>query len=309
MSCRTESSSDRGPFDLVGYHVSSAGGLVEAWERIEELGCKVVQVFSSPPRRWVLPRIDDEALNNFVSRVASSGGRVVLHAPYLVNLAAESTEIRKKSIDAVSYGLDLCSAVGGSGLVVHAGTATDGDRKRALRRLRGAVRSLARRRPRARLVFELTAGGGTAIASVPADVPVLLSVSDPLGDVSICLDTQHLWAAGYDWTGRGLPQLLEDIHVLVGWERLVCLHINDSKSALGSRVDRHANIGSGVIGLQPFVDLLVHSQLRDVIKVLETPGDVATRKSELRALKTCVTSALKRSAPPKLRRAGRVGRS
>jgi deoxyribonuclease-4 len=125
----------------------------------------------------------------------------------------------------------------------------------------------------------------------------LLDAVGDFFDAGICLDTQHLWAAGFDWRGDGIDRLLEQVETACGLQRLACIHLNDSKSHLGSRSDRHANIGKGSIGKQAFVELLLREELGGVPKILETPGSSEIRKKELKSLRRSCLQELRRASP------------
>lgn len=283
-------------FASVGYHVSAKGSVLEAWTRAKELGCRIFQVFSSPPRQWSLPTVDLDKLAEAGKFLSGEGASVVLHAPYLVNLASTETDLRRKSADSIAYGLQVCRALGAVGLVVHAGTAKDGNVRAALVRTRKALQSVARRVSGGRIIWELTAGAGNPIAALPHSLPALLDAVGDLFDAGICLDTQHLWAAGFDWRGDGIDRLLEQVETACGLQRLACIHLNDSKSDLGSRSDRHANIGKGSIGQRAFVELLLRDELSRVPKILETPGSSEIRKKELKSLQRSCLQVLRRAS-------------
>lgn len=271
------------PPPYIGYHVSSVGGPKRAWERASRLGSTAFQVFSSPPRNWAHPVFDRRRLEaEFRALDASGAGPVVFHAPYLVNLASPDADVRKRSVNAVVYGLKLSSVVGGAPLVVHAGTATDGDLEAAFRRLSSSLEAIARKAPEGgNLVFELTAGAGVALASLPEDAPRLLDAGAVLGKVGICVDTQHLWAAGFDWHLEGAGRrLTEEMRRLGYLDSLRCIHLNDSKSARGSRLDRHANLGEGLIGLGPLCEFLTEPAVSKVPVILETPESEDVRRRE-----------------------------
>ncbi len=171
--------------------------------------------------------------------------------------------------------------------MVHAGTAVDGDLPAALKRLSSSAAEIAREAPKgSTLAFELTAGAGRAIASLPSDVPRLLECADAIRDVGICLDTQHLWAAGYDWRApEAADRLLDELARAGCLDSLRCVHLNDSKSAGGSRLDRHANLGEGSIGLDPLVDFVTHPVVAALPVILETPGSDKVRLREFRRLR------------------------
>jgi deoxyribonuclease-4 len=212
-----------------------------------------------------------------------------------------------RSVDSVVFGLELAHLAGGASLVVHAGTAPDGDISTALARLRSSVKKINRLAPKGgRLVFELTSGAGVPIAALPREIPRLFEAVEPFDDIGFCLDTQHLWAAGFDWTtDHAGDLLLEELDGLGLLDALACIHLNDSKSEMGSRLDRHENLGDGKIGIGPLVEFVTNPTLRDIPFILETPGSDAARRRELKRLRRAARVSLRTSARLRAVRGGR----
>lgn len=268
-----------------------AGGLRRAPERGRELGVRALQIFTKSPRRWAERRVDPQEADAFRRAVEASGILfTAAHDSYLINLASPDRALRRRSTAAFRAELERCGALGLDALVTHPGNATDGDREAALRRNAEALAAAVE--PAAgdtAVLLETTAGSGTALGGRFEELARLLDLlPEPLRErTGVCLDTAHVFAAGYDL--RGDPEaVLERFDRLIGLERLRLIHVNDSRAALGSRVDRHAHIGAGRIGEAAFATLMREPRLRGVPRVLETPkGDdpVASDRRNLELLR------------------------
>ena len=278
--------------DELGAHVSAAGGVQNAPSRAAELDAVVLQLFTKQPSRWAEPRLDDETVRAFAeererNRIAVAVG----HDSYLINLSSPDRRLRQMSQRSFDAELRRCSALDLDYLVTHPGNATDGDIESGITRNAVAIgESLERVEGRTGLLLELTAGSGTSVGgSLERLAAILERIPEThQGRVGICLDTCHAYSAGYD--------LVEDydgvwaaFDRILGLERLALIHLNDSKTPLGSRRDRHENIGAGTLGTTPFRSLLLDERLRRVPKILETPkGDdaVAADRANLALLRS-----------------------
>ena len=262
--------------DLLGAHVSTQGGVARAPERGVAIGASAIQVFTKTPNQWREPVLQDGDVTAFRAALAVSGIRtVVSHDSYLINLASPDEPLREKSVVAFTGELVRCRALGIPWVVSHPGNYID-DRDAGLERnARGYAHCLAAVRGEVGVLIEGTAGAGTALgksfeelAALRRDLPAALRAR-----VAFCLDTAHLHAAGYD-VAAGLAEVWERFDRVVGLGLLKCLHLNDSKSAAGSGVDRHQWIGEGTIGPEAFRRIMRDPRLAPVIKIIETPkGD------------------------------------
>jgi deoxyribonuclease-4 len=273
----------------VGVHAFTAGGLAKgAFGYARDLGAEAVQVFVSNPRGWAVPaeRPDDDSA--FAAACAEAGLPVFIHAPYLVNLGSPDPAVAGKSADAVAYSLRRGRSVGARGVVFHAGSAVRrGERTEARARSREwllPLLDLAAGDGMPRLLLEPTAGGGESLASTVAELSLYLdSVADDR--LGLCLDTCHFHAAGHDISSyAGMVALLDELHGVVSPDRVALIHANDSAEPCGSKRDRHANIGRGVIGAEPFAALFMHPLTSGVPLVVETPGTADDHKADLAAL-------------------------
>lgn len=275
------------PETPVGYHVSAVGGLKKAIVRAESIGCDALQMFPSNPRGWAVPRPDFEL--DYEGRDYSANqsfGPCFFHAPYLINLASSEKAIREKSFATLDFALARSGRTGVTGVVVHAGSIGQGRRRDALRHTARLGKRALDRNPGTTLIIELTAGGGNPVASTPGHLSDLLAAFDHDDRIRLCLDTQHLYAAGFDWTARdGVEKLASEIETHAGFGRLACFHVNDSKTALGSKHDRHAILGGGEIGVEPFARLFAHPDFRGIPLILETPGELEDHEAEIKLLR------------------------
>ena len=276
--------------DELGAHVSIAGGTVNAPDRALEIGARTIQIFTKQANRWAERDVEEGEAAAFRSARETAGiTHAASHDSYLINLATADDVLFRRSLDSFTREIRRSEALGLDFAVTHPGNATDGDRDRGLRRNADAIADALDAVPgRVRVLLEGTAGSGTALGSSFEELGELLRrIGERHPDrVGICLDTCHLWAAGYDL--RILDDVLETLDRTVGLQHLAFLHLNDSATPFGSRRDRHANIGEGTIGDAPFRLLMRHSALRAVPKVIETPkGDdaVAADRANLARLR------------------------
>ncbi|MFC1806199.1 deoxyribonuclease IV [Planctomycetota bacterium] len=283
---------------LLGAHMSIQGGLHRAIERGEKVGCTALQLFTRNNLQWVAPPLAADAIARFRDAwAASSIGPIVAHANYLINLASPDRTLRRRSLDGLLLDLRRAAAMGVPWLILHPGNHMGAGEEAGLRR----VADLAARALDAiadlpvGLLLENTAGQGTALGHRFEHLAWLLDAIDaPAARLGICLDTCHLHAAGYDLrTPRAYRRTLRDFDRLIGLSRLHAIHVNDAKGPLGSRLDRHAHIGRGTLGLAAFRSLLRDRRLRCVPKVIETPKKDERRKDwdnvNLRRLRRLVT--------------------
>ncbi len=251
----------------IGIHTSIAGDLVESLNSARKLGCNALQIFSASPRMWGRPgalRISEADAKRYRARRARLGlGPLVIHDNYLINLAATQPVLRVRSIQTFHDELVRAAALGGDFLVTHPGSRGEASVERAIENIGQAIRQAARgiKFDGLRILLENTAGMGTAVGWRLEEVAAILAALPEL-PLGACIDTAHLFAAGYDIrTEQGLESTLEQIERTVGLARVYVVHVNDSKTPLGSRVDRHEHIGKGKIGMAAFERMLNHPRL------------------------------------------------
>jgi len=250
----------------IGIHTSIAGGYSNALDSAHKLGCNALQIFSASPRMWAggpsrIPEVDATA---FRARRQELGlGPLVIHANYLINLAAQQPMLRTRSIQAFHDELVRGIALGADFVVVHPGACGECKPDQAVRLAIESVKQAAKNLPATslRILLENTAGMGTALGARLEELGEMLNALQGL-QVGACLDTAHLFAAGYDIKSEtGLASTLELIDRVIGLERVPVFHVNDSKIPLGGHVDRHEHIGKGKIGAQAFQRFLTHPRL------------------------------------------------
>ncbi len=249
----------------IGIHTSIAGSYLRALEAAKKLGCNALQIFSASPRMWqgAVARIPESDAKVFRARRAEVGlGPLVIHANYLVNLAASQPMLRTRSIQAFHEELVRGVLLGADFLVVHPGARGEASMEQAIATIVESVKQAERRVPMRgmRILIENTAGMGTAVGSRLEEVASIVRGLKDL-QVGVCLDTAHLFAAGYDIRSEeGLANVVGQIERTIGMENVPVFHVNDSKIPLGGRVDRHEHIGKGKIGEAAMARILRHSR-------------------------------------------------
>ncbi|MHB1596186.1 MAG: deoxyribonuclease IV [Streptosporangiaceae bacterium] len=272
----------------VGAHAPVAGGLATASLRYATaIGAEAIQVFVTNPRGWALSPGDPEQDRELREHVAATGLPVFVHAPYLINVGSPDPVIRERSACLLAHSLNRCAAIGGRGVVVHAGSAIGPDRAAGLRRARETLLPVLAAIPAGGpdLLIEPMAGQGQMLCAAIADLGPYLAALDWHPRARLCLDTCHLFAAGRDLTAvGGVAGALADLAGTAPG-RLRLIHANDAKDPCGSHRDRHENIGAGWIGAAPFADLLRHPDTAGVPFIVETPGGQEGHARDVAALK------------------------
>ena len=259
---------------LIGAHVSPAGGLARAVERGVERGCHAIQIFNQSPRMWRPTERGEEDVHAFREAIAQSPIEAILiHTVYLLNCASEDRDVRAKSLTSLIHSLRVGDRIGASGVILHPGSAKQGDVKRALARAAQTMRAALADSERCPLHLENTAGAGGTLGRSVGELAELLCAVDGGARAGLCLDSCHLLASGYDIrTPRGMGSVLRECSRKIGRGRVRSLHLNDSQTPLGSNRDRHANIGQGELGDAGCAAFMGHPALQELPCVLETPG-------------------------------------
>jgi deoxyribonuclease-4 len=255
--------------------MSIAGGLHRALERGREAGCSVVQIFLRNQRRWAARPYSDSEVREFRAAWKTTGIRVVFaHANYLINLATPAPSEWRRAVDAFHDELERAEALGLPFVVIHPGSHRETGLDGGIRRVARAIDELhARTRGhRVRVVLENTAGGGSSIGRSFEELAGVVGAVADAARVGICLDTCHLFAAGYDIrTAEGYRLAIARCRRLLGLRRVRAFHLNDARQPLGSGLDRHEKIGQGHLGVEPFRWLMNDRRFARVPMVLETP--------------------------------------
>lgn len=268
-----------------GAHLSVAGGLENALSAAVAVGCDCLQIFVKNQRQWSAGPLTGTQIATFRAAWAASGvDPVVAHAGYLPNLASPDAELRRRSIAAIADELERCEALGVPALVTHPGAHRGAGVAAGVRRVVSSINAIHQRTPgfATRLLLETTAGQGTALGSVfPELLAIISGVREP-ERVMVCLDTCHLFAAGYDLSDpAGYQRTIAELTASIGLDRVKCLHVNDSQQPCGSHRDRHEHIGKGAMGRRAFIHLVNDRRLAEVPKILETPKGVDGRGTDL----------------------------
>ena len=259
----------------LGAHVSTSGGLDKAIDRAQEMGAEAVQIFVSSPRGWAFKPVPQEMIAAFREKAAAAGiDSVFFHAIYLVSLGAPTEEHLAKSEKALTDYMQAAGGLGAFGVIFHAGSHKGAGFEAVFdQAVRTMDRVLAASPADVWLTLENSAGMGDHICSSFSEIGKLIKALEA-PNVRVCLDTQHLFAAGYDVTSEaGLEQVMEEFDREIGLANLAVVHANDSKTPLGSAVDRHENIGQGHMGFDAFRVIMAHPAFRDVPFLLEVPGE------------------------------------
>ncbi len=259
---------------LIGAHVSTAGGASKAIARAEEIGAECMQVFASSPRAWKVPPLAESEVEKFKAESERAGmGPTVVHGKYLCAIGSPDPELVAKSVDALTAELRSAEQLGALGVIFHPASHRGQGFEAALPQFTDAMKKILDDAPgEALLMLETSAGSGDHIGSKFNELAqIIKSVGD--NRVAVCLDTQHVWAAGFNIADpEGLETTLQQFDDEIGLELLRSVHANDSKKELGSSVDRHDNIGEGLIGEAGFRNILGNKAFADVPFYLEVPG-------------------------------------
>ncbi len=261
---------------MFGSHLSIAGGLENALIAAESLGCDTVQVFTKNQQQWKCKPLTPEAIEPWKSHLNRLKFRkTVSHDSYLINLASPDDRLWHASIDLFIEEISRCQALNIPYLVTHpgahVGTGEDAGLKRVATGLDRAHAATAA--PDVTTCLEITAGQGSSLGYRLEHLAEIISQSKTPDRLAVCLDTAHLFAAGYDFRGQRYATFRRELDKTVGLKRVKVLHLNDSKKELGSRVDRHDHIGLGKIGREGFIPIVRDEAFADIPKILETPKD------------------------------------
>lgn len=269
---------------LLGAHESIAGGASKAFERAVADTAECLQIFTKNARGWAAKPLEPEEISAFKAEAKRTGLPAIAHCTYLVNLSSEDPELRRKSRSGFSDELSRCAALGIPWLVLHPGAHSDEKTGIGLiaEGLDQALGSVAKD---AGVLLEVTAGQGSSIGHAFEQLAQILDKTRNADRVGLCLDTCHLYAAGYDIRSpEGFAKTLRHLDEVIGLAKVKAIHVNDCKKPLGCRVDRHEEIGKGELGLAAFGLLLKEPRLGDALGILETPNP-EKYKAELKKLR------------------------
>lgn len=263
---------------LLGSHIPTIGGASRAIDRAVAIGCTAMQIFVKNNMQWFVKPFLKEEINAFIQHPLRNKLRAVIaHAGYLINLSVEQSLNHEKSLRSLAEELMRCDQLEIPFLVLHPGAHLGGGTSKGLHCVIQSLNHIHVEYPRlkVRIALETTAGQGTSLGSRFEELAEILTRVTAPERLRIVLDTAHVFAAGYDLsTFSQVKKVFQQFHQLIGLKQLCALHINESKASLGSRVDRHANLGDlqhGKIGLDAFRWIMQAEELAEIPKILETP--------------------------------------
>jgi len=277
---------------LLGAHMSISGGFENAIIDGESIGCTAIQIFTKSNRQWNAKKITEDQAITFKQHLLKSEIKMVIaHASYLINIGSPDNNLATKSINAVAEELDRCHLLDIPYLILHPGSYVNGDQDTCLKQIAENIDIIfSKTNSKTDLLLETMAGQGTSIGHTFEQIATIIKLSQYKKRIGVCLDTCHIFAAGYDFRAKKeyntMWKLFDSI---IGLNKLNAIHINDSKTDLGSHVDRHADIGKGKIGLEAFTLLVNDKRFSDIPKLLETPKlTLSDHKRNLDILKSLV---------------------
>lgn len=270
----------------IGAHVPTRGGILSAIPAARERAAQAVQVFVSNPRAWAPPRAFERDAEAFREAWAASGlGPLLVHAPYLVNVASPNEDFLARSRALLARTVRACDAYGALALVVHAGAGGPQEPDAARARAAGVLRAVCEEAEETTVAVELMAGTAGAVASTIEEAARLVEAVDH-ERLRLCLDTCHLFAAGYPLDApEGVEACFAELRGAGLADRLVAVHANDARFPRGARRDRHEHVGEGFIGPEGFRALLARPELAGLAVVVETEGDAAAHRRDVETLR------------------------
>ena len=262
---------------LLGAHMSIAGGMHLAIERGESIGCSAIQIFTKSNRQWKAKALQEKEILLFKERWSNSSIQsIIAHATYLINLGSSNPDAVKNSIESLSLELNRCTLLGIPYLVFHPGSKGTLNEEKCLTQISKNLDKILDKCPdkKSMLLIETMAGQGSSIGYTFEQIAQIISQSTHKKQLGVCFDTCHSFAAGYLFnTKETYKDLWKNFDKIIGLNKLKAIHLNDSKKPLGSKIDRHVDIGKGLIGLDSFQLLLKDARFKNIPKILETPKE------------------------------------
>ena len=261
---------------LLGVHVSISGSIDLAVDRALELKCTTFQIFTRNPRGWSYKKLKKGEVEEFRRKFREANYSVAMaHMPYLPNIASPKKQIYNRSVKSLILELERCEELGLQYLVVHVGSHLGAGIEKGIQKVAEACNTaISKANSKTIILLENMAGQKNSCGSLFEDLKRILNRIEYPDRVGICLDTCHLYAAGYDISNeKGVDTTIEDFDKIVGLDKLMAVHLNDSKGGLKSGLDRHEHIGMGQIGKRGFKAFINHPAIRDKPMILETPED------------------------------------
>jgi len=263
---------------LLGAHMSIAGGAYNAFAQGERFGCTTIQIFTKSSNQWKAKELTDEEIEKYHAEQERTGiNPVIAHDSYLINLGSPDATLVKKSREAFLIEMQRCETLKIPALVTHPGSHLGQGEEWGIKRIAESISWLHKKTAgfKVKIALETTAGQGTNLGYKFEQIASMIEQSTEPERLAVCMDTCHIFAAGYDiTTKKAYQQTISEFDRIIGLDRLAAIHFNDSKKELGSRVDRHNHIGEGFIGEEPFGYFMRDKRFDKIPKLLETPkGD------------------------------------
>jgi deoxyribonuclease IV len=283
---------------LLGAHTSIAGGLEQAIIRGSSIGCTTIQIFTKSNRQWAVKALTNDEIQRFKeTKIAYSIDPIIAHATYLINLGSPDQKSLEVSRKMLAVELERCDLLGIESLVVHPGAHLTSGETACLDRITESINRVLDLFPFAtKILLEIMAGQGSSVCYSLEHLAYVIEKINKKHHVGICIDTCHAFAAGYDFREEKTYQdFWQKVDEIVGLNKVHAIHLNDSKKELGSHVDRHANIGKGMLGLLPFELLFNDERFFNIPKILETPpGTLETYAHDMKTLMKLLSAATKK---------------
>ncbi len=280
---------------LLGAHMSIAGGFDKSIERALATGSSTMQIFTKSNQMWAAKPINPNDALLFKETLKESGlTKIVAHAAYLINLGAQDENIQEKSRNGLILEINRCDELGIPYLVIHPGAHTGGGEEKALKLIAHNIdKVFDEAAPKTMILLESTAGQGTNVGYTFEQLRTIYDHSTHKERLGFCLDTCHIFAAGYDIsTTDGYHKTIKHFDEIIGLEKLKAIHLNDSKASCNARIDRHAKIGQGHIPLEIFKLILTDNRIENIPKILETPVEnpIEEYREEINMLKKLIST-------------------
>jgi deoxyribonuclease IV len=265
----------------IGCHVSIAGGIDNAPERAADLGCEVMQIFTRSPQGGGSKELDAETVKKFKDNCRKHKIKnTYVHTPYYINLASANNRIRYGSVNAIREELERASLIGAKYIMTHLGSAKDlGGKEGVKKTIEMLKKVFDKYSGSAKLLLENSAGAGEIIGDDLKELAEIIKKTKNKNIAGICLDTQHSFASGYDWTD--FKKTIKIIDKEIGLKNIKLIHANDSMTECGSNKDRHDNIGKGLIGKAAFEEITQFAEKNNIDMILETKHDFVEKDIKL----------------------------
>jgi deoxyribonuclease-4 len=262
---------------LLGAHMSIAGGLEKSIERAVSINCTTLQIFTKSNRQWKAKPISEEEITAFKTAVKNNPfiKSIAVHASYLINIGSSDKELNKKSLESLDIEFKRCQALSIPYLILHPGSCGTSTPKHSMDSIANNINTILSNNPgKSMILLENMGGQGSSIGSTFEELAEIYKKIDEKNRVGFCFDTCHAFVAGYDFRDKKSYDFLwKKFEEILGLKKLKAFHINDSKKELGSKIDRHEDIGKGKIGLEAFRLLFNDERFFDIPKILETPKE------------------------------------